>query len=385
MRVTNARALLAGAVAVGVLAAGCGSSGSGSGSSSGSGSGSGGAKIAAAQQLLDRYASHPAFSPPGPAFDAVKAMKGKKVMEIPITSQIPLTQVVATELAKQAKRIGFNLKIWQNQGQSDQWVQGMETAIAQHYDAIDLLAIDPKLLRPQIEKARRQGIKVISSHLAGFGYQVPSYVDGAVRLPYYQVGQLEAAWTIVQTKGKAHTLAIVAEDLASTADVVNGIKAEFGRDCPDCRLTTRNVPTTQWASGVQKEVSSGLQRDPGVNYLLPIYDAMTPFAAAGLQVAGRTGQVGMASFNGTPFALKMVADGKLDMDLGENEVWIARAILDASMRGATGRPIPKDTYAKAPLMTFTKTNVATAGTPPDPALGYGTAYEQGFDKLWGLR
>jgi ribose transport system substrate-binding protein len=258
----------------------------------------------------------------------------------------------------------------------------MQTAIAQHYDAIDLLGIDPKLLKPQIDKARAAGIKVTSSHLAGFGWQVPAYIDGAIRLPYYEVGQVLAAWAIVKTDGKANTLAIVAEDLASTADVVKGIKDEFARDCPSCKLTTRNVPTTQWASGVQKEVAAGLQRDPNVNYLLPIYDAMTQFAAAGLQVAGK---VGMASFNGTPFALQMVADGKLDMNLGENEVWIGRAILDAAMRAAMDKPVPNDTYAKAPLLVFTKENVANAGTPPDPAKGYGESYVAGFDKLWGLQ
>jgi ribose transport system substrate-binding protein len=144
------------------------------------------------------------------------------------------------------------------------------------------------------------------------------------------------------------------------------------------------VPTTQWASGVQKEVSTGLQRDPGVNYLLPIYDAMTQFAAAGLQVAGKADKVGMASFNGTPFALQMVADGKLAMNIGENEVWIARGILDAAMRAAMDQPVPDDDYAKAPLLVFTKDNVASAGNPPTASDGYGDSYVAGFDQLWGL-
>lgn len=366
------------------LLVGCGGDEAAKPSSSGSDSASGGANVQAAQQMVDKYSAEPAFAPPGEPFDAAAGMKGKKIMEIPITSEIPLTQVISTEMSAQAKRIGFELKIWENQGSSDQWVRGMETAIAQKYDAIDLLGIDPKLLKPQIDKARAAGIKVTSSHLAGFGWEVPDYIDGAIRLPYHEVGQILAAWAIVQTEGKANTLAIVAEDLASTADVVKGIKDEFARDCPECKLTTRNVPTTQWASGVQKEVSSGLQRDPTVNYLLPIYDAMTQFAAAGLQVAGKSGTVGMASFNGTPFALEMVADGKLDMNIGENEVWIARAILDAAMRAAMDQTVPENTYEKAPLLVFTKDNVADAGTPPDPAKGYGDAYEAGFDELWGL-
>lgn len=147
------------------LVAGCGSD---EGAPS-SGSASGGANVAAAQRLLDKYSAEPTFSPPGEAFDAKAGMQGKKIMEIPVTSEIPLTQVISKEMATQAERIGFELQIWENQGQSDQWVRGMETAIAQDYDAIDLLGIDPKLLKPQIDKARAAGIKVTSSHLAGFG------------------------------------------------------------------------------------------------------------------------------------------------------------------------------------------------------------------------
>jgi ribose transport system substrate-binding protein len=54
------------------------------------------------------------------------------------------------------------------------------------------------------------------------------------------------------------------------------------------------------------------------------------------------------------------------------------------MRAAMDQEIPADHYAKAPLLVFTKDNVSSAGTPPDPAKGYGDAYEQGFDDLWGL-
>jgi ribose transport system substrate-binding protein len=345
---------------------------------------SAGPDVSKSQELLDKYGAEPEFTAPGPAFDAKAGMQGKKVMTIPVTSEIPITQVLTAEMAKQAKRIGFTYKLWQNQGKSDQWVQGIEAAIAQKYDTIDLLAIDPKLVKPQIEKARKAGIKVISTHLAGFGWQPPEYIDGSVRLPYKEVGELLAAWTIVNTKGKADALAIVAEDLASTADVVAGMEEEFARNCPDCKLTTKNVPTTQWATGVQNEVRSGLQANPNVTTVIPIYDGMSQFALAGLQQAGKADKIQMATFNGTPFALEMVADGKLAMDIGENEVWIARAMLDAAMRAAMGEEIPEDHYAKAPLLVFTKDNVASAGTPPDPAKGYGDAYETGFDELWGL-
>jgi len=60
------------------------------------------------------------------------------------------------------------------------------------------------------------------------------------------------------------------------------------------------------------------------------------------------------------------------------------AMLDADMRAAAGLKVPANHYKGAPLYIFTKANVKKAGTPPDPAKGYGEAYHQGFAKLWGV-
>lgn len=367
------------ALAAGALAA-CG----GDDDDDGGGQSSGGANVEAAQELVDQYSQKPEFVPPGEPFDARQEMRGKKVMSIPVSSEIPITQVLEQTMATQAERIGFQFRHWQNQGNPDQWIQGINTAVSQEFDVIDLLAIDPSLVKPQIDKAREAGIKVISTHFAGFGWEPPPYIDGAVRLPYHEVGRILAAWAIVQTDGEADALAIIADDLVSTEDVVAGMEEEFEANCPDCQLETANVPTTEWATGVQNEVANGIRRNPNLNYLIPIYDAMTQFATAGVQVAGKAGEIPMDTFNGTPFALELVADGKVQMNLGENEDWIGRAMLDAAMRAAAGLEVPDNDYEGSPLYIFTEENVADAGTPPKPDEGYGQEYRAGFDELWGL-
>lgn len=265
--------------------------------------------MATARALLAKYEQRPTFVPPGPPFNAQKLLAGKKVMIIPVSSSIPITQVITASMARQAKQIGFTFTNWQNQGKSDQWIQGISQAISQHYAVVDLLAIPPAVLGPQIAQARKAGVKVISSHFAGFGYKVPPDLYGAVRLPYYEVGQLLAAWATVQTDAKATVVSIVADDLASTADVIAGMRSEFRKACTTCKLAVVNVPTADWASSVQGEVQSNLQQNPGVNYMLPIYDAMTPYVAAGLRTAGKS-SVSQASFNGTPFALTSVKNRK---------------------------------------------------------------------------
>ncbi|MEI6797659.1 MAG: sugar ABC transporter substrate-binding protein, partial [Pseudomonadota bacterium] len=80
--------------------------------------------------------------------------------------------------------------------------------------------------------------------------------------------------------------------------------------------------------------------------------------------------------------LDMIRDGSVEMDIGENLDWIAHAMLDAEMRLLCGQEAIRD--SKVPLRVFSAENIADVGTPADAAMGYGDAYQAGFDGLWML-
>ncbi len=339
--------------------------------------------VAYAQAQIAKFRSIPHFTAPASPFNARKAMTGRTIVSIPVTSELPITVILESTMAGVAKKLGFRFVQWQNQGRSDQWVQGMRYAIQQHASVIDLLAIPPGLLKPQIDEARKAGIKVVSSHFAGLGQQQVSYIDGAVLLPYGEVGKLEADWAIAHTNAHVDALAVVANDLQSTQAVVDGIKSEFAHHCHNrCSVKFVNVATTNWATGVQPVVAAALQSDPNLNYVIPIYDAMSQFALAAITAAQKSGQVQMDTFNGTPFALGLIAKGQLQMDIGENEDWVGRGMIDYEMRLAARMIPPSD--EGFPLYIWDRGNVINAGTPPQSSKGYGTAYISGYDRLWGL-
>ena len=119
-----------------------------------------------------------------------------------------------------------------------------------------------------------------------------------------------------------------------------------------------------------------------MNYVIPIYDSMSTFVTPAIAIAGKGDAVKVATFNGTPFALDMIRDGSIEMDIGENLDWIAHAMLDAEMRLLCGQEAIRD--SKVPLRVFSAENIADVGTPADPAMGYGDAYQAGFKDLWML-
>lgn len=333
-----------------------------------------GATIAEHQKL-------PAFVPAGEPFDARTCMADKKLMVVPFSSAVEFTGGVATRMTEIAKEIGFQYDHYQTQGQPSQWIQGINQAVTQGYDLVDVLMSDPRVLLPQAMQADQAGLKIVAAHASGFDTPAPEPFQN-VHIDYTQAGRLMAQWAILKTQGKANVLAIVAEDSFSANSLQNGIKAVMD-ECEDCKVQYINVPVTDWATRMQSTVQSALLRDPSVNYILPIYDGMAQFVVPAVELTQSADRVKIATFNGSPYVLQLVQQGKVEMDIGESIDWVAHAIVDAEMRMLCGLPPVED--PKVPLYIFDASNADTAGKPPQISTGYGDAYLAGYRKLWGLQ
>jgi len=339
-------------------------------------------EAAKAKDQVDSYRQLPTFQAPGEAFDAAACMKDKSILSVPASSAVPFIKTIQTTMSKLAKDIGFTLKIWENQGQPTQWVQGFDYAINNKFNLIDLLAgADPRFLGPQVKAAEAAGLKVVASHLTGYEQPAPGGVNGVVPIDYKRAGALLADWAIWKTDGKANAVIVGINDVLSTDSMMSGIKEEFAK-CPNCKTNYVNVTIPEMATKTQTNVQAALTADPSVNYVIPIYDVLTQWAVPAITITGRTDKVKVATFNGTPFAIGMVQEGKIEVDIGENLDWIGHAVVDSEMRMLCGLPAVKD--PKIPLMIFDKGNADTAGKPPQASTGYGDAYVDGYRKLWKL-
>jgi ribose transport system substrate-binding protein len=336
-----------------------------------------------AKEQLDVYRNLPKFAAAGPEFDAKKCMANKSILGIPVSSANPFTKNINMAMADVAKKVGFKFTAWENQGQPSQWVQGMDYALNNKYNLIDLLGgTDPRVLAPQVKAATNAGIKVIASHYSGFEQPVPPGASGVVAIDYFKAGQLLADWAIMKTDGKVNALVIVSSEVNSTDSMINGIKEEFEKHCKSCKYKIVNAPVPEWSTKIQPTVQSALIGDASINYIIPIYDSMSQFVVPAITITGKQDQVKIATFNGTPFVLGLAQEGKVEMDIGENLDWIGHAIMDAEMRILCGLPEIKD--PKIPFYIFDKSNADSAGKPPQLSTGYGDAYLKGYSKLWKL-
>ncbi|MEL6234256.1 MAG: sugar ABC transporter substrate-binding protein [Pseudomonadota bacterium] len=341
------------------------------------------ADLDAAKALIEQYSQQPSFTAPGPAFDAQACMADKSMFVIPLTNANPFNATISASMIEAAGQVGFNLREWETQLDPAQWIQGINTAVAESFDLIDLQGgLPPEFLVPQITEARAAGVKVTATHNWDATTQtVPDFMDGAANTDYVTVGKILAAWAMVQTEGKVNALVLGPDEITPTAPLRDAITGYFDENCPDCSWSYVNTPVTEWATKIQPAVQAALLADPTINYVIPIYDSMSQFAVPAIQIAGSDAKV--ISYNGTPFVLDMMRDGDIvEMNVGESLGWVGYAAVDANMRLLCG--LDKVTALNTPAYIFTDANVADAGVPATFNDGYGDVHVDGFKALWGV-
>ncbi|HTT81112.1 MAG TPA: substrate-binding domain-containing protein [Stellaceae bacterium] len=343
------------------------------------------ADLAYFQRQLAPFRHKPSFIAPGPSFDAKACMAGKSIFSIPVSSANPFTANIEKAMADAAKEVGFKFTDWENQGQSTQWVQGMNAALNEKANLIDLLAgTDPRVLVPQVRAAEAAHIPVVASHYNGLeqSARVRKMVSADVPIDYFKAGALLVDWAALQTKGKLDAIVLIATGALSTDSMMAGITHEL-KHCPGCKTRVINVPVTDWATRITPNVQSALLSDPRVNYIIVIYDSMGQFVVPAVTLTNSASRVKIDSFNGTPFVLGLIQDGKIQMDIGENLDWIGHAIIDAEMRIVCHLPEVRNPHI--PFYIFDSRNALDAGKPPQLSKGYGDAYVAGYAKLWKVR
>jgi ribose transport system substrate-binding protein len=376
---------LAGLVASLTLAA-C-STGSDTGGSA-SGSGSAGKVSAEVTANVEKYKALPEFTPPGEPIDP-SSLKGKSMFLIPLVPN-PFNQNIQDTMKSIADKVGMKFTLYPNQGKASEWVQGMNAALTAKPDIIVLsTAPDPRVLQPQLEQAKKAGIPVLVTHFYDDSSPKPpdcegcaAGVTGLVTAPFNVAGKAAADWIIQDSGGAGNVLVIGAADILPSPATVDVVTKELAGACDGCKSTVINIPVADWNTKVQGEVQAALNKDPSIDYVYPLYDAMVAGAVPAVQTTGKTGKVKVVSYNGSPYALKYIQDGDIvAMNVGEDTVGIGYASMDQAFRMLLGKPTVDE---RTPIRIWDDSNVADAGKPPVVGKGYGTALSEGYSKLWGM-
>lgn len=356
-----------------------------------SGSESASGAQAEAKAAVDAAKQIPEFDLDAPEIDLSK-IDGKTVFNIPVASTIPYVADVDREMKRLAEENGLKFIQYENEGNPTQWAAGFNQAIGQKVDLIIMQAgNDPRLVVPQLRRAKSAGIPVLVSHLYQNGTKPPSEVadliTGYVTVPFWESGRLSVDYAVAEDGCDGMSALIInAKEVPPSQGIVDAMKEQLKKRCPDAKVAEANVPVVDWGTKIRPEVQSAISRDPNLKWVLPIYDSMSLGAEAGIRAAGKgDGSIKIASYNGTPAIMKLIQDGDImAAEQGENINWLAYANMDQAFRILGAGPIIEDGNENTPLRTFDDSNIDEAGKPPVGDKGYGTSYQTGYEALWGI-
>jgi ribose transport system substrate-binding protein len=325
---------------------------------------------------------------PGHPFDAKKAA-GKTIFSIQENSTNPFTNTIVAGMKDVADRIGMKLVDYPNQGQRTQWIQGIQEAISRKVDVIVLSGgtIGPIYFEAQAAAAERAGIPIVTVVDRDLTQDAEPDTAARVGQPYAEAARLDADGIIKQTRCHANVLVITSNELIAGDINSRAAQDEFDKYCGDgCKTRFVNVPLSEWATKIGTTTQTEVSSNPDLNYVFPLYDAMSQFVVPAIQLGGGITRVKVATFNGTPGILRMIQTGDtVEMIVGENETHLGYAAMDQAMRLVTGvNPIGDGDYG-IPLRVFDDSNVDETGVPPRYGVGYGNQWRDGFLKAWGLK
>jgi ribose transport system substrate-binding protein len=365
------------ATAVLLSVAACGASG---------GSAAGGASVVSASTLASLRAEVaqaeqvPAFTPPGPAFDASKA-RGKTTVAVPSSSLIPYCAQTIQDMITIGKSIGAPVVNYPSSSGQTSWAQAAELALTSHAGAFTTICgINPADIAPQVAALRAKNVPVVAL-LGDVSQAAPPTVSAGTSIQLDKAVQLLADDAVVSNDGKPfHALVLTDYDIYAAQSPVSAAVAELKKVCgSNCPATVSSIPETEWTTNIESTVSGLLLKDPKITAVIALYDGMVPGLYPAVEGAHRA-NLKVYAYGASQGVVDMIPSthGVVAADIGASASWTAYTQMDQVLRLLAGQQALPTGAEYPALRLWAPSNVAQfSGQDP-----YGTSYVSGFLKLW---
>ncbi len=315
-----------------------------------------------------------------------RSLRGMKLMIIPGNSQLIVCTEIADADAAIATEMGMTATIFATDGATADLNTGIETAIDEHYNAIDLgCAYDPTTTAAALAQAQSAGI-AIAVYGATPQEATAAHITYNTTDAYATDAKVAAEQAVRQHGGKPFdAIAITSNAEPATAIMQDALMTELKQICPACKVTDVDVEEPDWPADLSSTVISSLNANPKVTVMFPDYAGMLAYLLAGIEGAHRTNDIKtyLAFGGGTPFIqLQTVEPGNsvIQSDIGGYPPWTGYLLFLQTARELEHMTaIPYD-VAIGPDRVATPQNAVNVLATG----GWGTDWVNGFRSLLGL-
>jgi ABC-type sugar transport system substrate-binding protein len=303
--------------------------------------------------------------------------KGKTIWYISLTQAIPFIANISNAVKEAGAEAGMKVVVFDGKGDVGTWNQGVDQAVAQGADGIILQGIDPTLVKNGLAKAKAKNIPVIDSFNQNPDEVAPG-IAAHVTTDFTRDGKVMADYVLSKTNCDANVLVFTQSIFHLLVNMNEGIKSEFKRLCPECKLKFVEVDPAKMTTSLGPQTQVALRRDPKVNFIMAAYDGMASLQVPAMQGIGS--KVPIISHDGAPQNLEYVRDGKLQVaDLSfppaDYTGWAQVDQIGRAMQG------DKPEGISVPVQLFDKDNVPSDVTKAFPSFG---DFRSAFKKVWAL-
>jgi ribose transport system substrate-binding protein len=221
--------------------------------------------------------------------DYVTALKGKKVIFVPISMGFDMDQAWVTVIKQMAQRYDFSFEVRDPNSNTDAGIRALQGAIAEKPDLIIVQNPDVQSWARLLKQAQAAGIKTLALNMQS-ATQTDSYVGNDwVEMGRLEMGELAKVCTAPNAPSHKVMWLAGVETGAANIWMRKGIDEVLAAN-PSLQLVS-DQPADYDAEKARQITATVLQQHPDLCGIMGIWDHCEVGAGAAVAAAGKTGQV----------------------------------------------------------------------------------------------
>jgi ABC-type sugar transport system substrate-binding protein len=227
-------------------------------------------------------------------------------------------------------------------------------------DALIVAPTDDAALDPDLEKVQKDGTKIIFVDTSALDQSI-----GLSRISSNNTygGQL-AADTLGNLLGGKGTVAVisVAKGTSTTDARVAGFQSEMASKFPGITLLPEQNDDPDSVGEATSFIEGDIAAHPDLNGAFAANVITAEGAASGIQHAGKSGSVKLATFDADPQQMSMMTAGTIQLAIAQEPALEGADGVEQALNAIEGKPVTKN--IATPLTAITTSNMDSASVKP---------------------
>ena len=214
---------------------------------------------------------------------------------------------VAEGVQEAGAAAGFEVNVFDAQGQPNVMVEGVSQAVANGADAIVIHAISPEAVADPLAQAAAAGIPVLSVLNALDPAALPEGITATLDPDVDGLAEQQAAYALVDGGCEVNAVVFYASVFPILNQMNTAIQASLTELCPECTVSEQNLDLRTMSQELPAQTQQVLRADESITHAIATFDSAALFIVQGIDELGS--EVSVIGANGNDANLDIIRAG----------------------------------------------------------------------------